>query len=91
MKLSIDSIVKLTLLYQQQLDNPKKSFRLELKQCSVETTIDNEFKTLDTYVNGVLVFEDEMWTDKGFSATTIILMIEDIELFLNDKLNRTKY
>jgi len=85
MRLSIQSISKISIQLKNQLENTEKSFRQELKECSVETSIDSYFNQLETYVNGVLVSEDYI---SDISNNTIGLIIEDIVAFLNNKLDR---
>lgn len=86
MKLSIQSIVNLTLSIKHQLENQEKSFRTELKECSVETLVDSGW--LEVYINGVIVYEI---LEYEISNNSIGLIIEDVELFLNNKLRRCNY
>ena len=88
MALSIQSVVNITTLIKYQLENREKAFRRELKECSVETRVDEFNRNLEVLVNGVLVWEEYA---NEVSDNSIILTIEDIELFLNNKLKRTKY
>jgi ribonucleotide reductase beta subunit family protein with ferritin-like domain len=90
MTLSIQSIVNLTNQFNNQIANPEKSFRQELKECNVETKVHTYTysRYLETYVNGVLVSEDRF---NDIYDNFVSLTIEDIELFLNNKLSRTKY
>ena len=78
--LSIESIVELTLLLQQQLNNQHKSFSLELDICVVETTVDWSTAKLEVRVNGHKVCEDSV---DAVSKNTMSLIIGDIQNHLN--------
>ena len=76
MKLSIQSIVDITLMIQEQIKHPVKSFRMEVQECAISTAVDEWTDKLEIRVNGHKVSADDV---NAVSKNTIALIIEDIQ------------